>query len=195
MQQRLRSGFHAAYQSITAPSHRVWLGSTVALVLLLTLWTQISGWYRNLLIADKRSEIAADLAHDGNALTAAIDHRAVALQSLTAYILAHQTGADLPQETEADMTRETQFASNWLQQNLAGIDYVTLAPGGRQLYIFPLAGNEDQLKRRFAKTTHTRTSAGGRAGYRDAPRRTWRFRPNCPRPDTAHCLLRGVQRR
>ncbi len=145
MQQRLRSGFRAAYQSITAPSRRAWLGSVIALVLLLVLWTPISGWYRGVLIADKRSEIAASLAHDGNALVAAIDHRAVALQSLTAYILFHQTEANLPQETEADMILETQFASKWLQQNLTGIDYVAVAPDGRQRYVFPLTGNEDQL--------------------------------------------------
>jgi sensor domain CHASE-containing protein len=181
MQQRLPSGFRAAYQSITAPSRRAWLGSAATLVLLVAVWSLISSWYRDVLIADKRSEIAASLAHDGNALAAAIDHRAVALQSLTAYILFHQTEANLPQETEADMILETQFASNWLQENLTGIDYVAVAPDGRQRYVFPLTGNEDQLDVDLMK--------------QPAPGRNWQPRPSRLCPGASHRLLRGVQRR
>ena len=85
----MQAGLRAVYQAITKPSRRPWLGSAAVALLLLMLWTPISNWYRSSLIADKRGEVAVSLARDDNALTVATDRRAVILQSLTAYILAH----------------------------------------------------------------------------------------------------------
>ena len=133
----MRARFRSVYQFVITPSRRPWFGSVAVLLLLLALWLLLSSGYRNLLISDKRSEVAASLSRDDNALTVAIDRRAVVLQSLTAYILSHQD--------EAEMVRETEFALDWLQQNVTGVDYVALAPGGRQRYVFPRAGNEDQV--------------------------------------------------
>lgn len=128
MRHRLRNRFRAILQN------RAWGGAALACLLLLAGWGGIASWYRDQLLAEKRTQIRVDLEHDGNALTAAINRRVVVLQSLAAFMLAYPD--------EHDMIKEMDLASTWLHQNVTGLDYISLAPDGVQRYIFPAAGNE-----------------------------------------------------
>ena len=114
--------------------NRAWVGTALAGILLLAGWGGLANWYRDQLLAEKRTQLRADLEHEGYALTAAINRRVVLLPSLAAFSLSRPD--------ELDRVEETDRAAAWLQQNVTGLDYLSLAPDGVQRYIFPAAGNE-----------------------------------------------------
>ncbi len=130
MTHRLRNQFREdAEDRSGAARYRAWVGVVLIFISLLATWALITSWYRDQLLAERRAQLAADVAHDGNALISAINRRVVVLQSLAAFILSHHD--------ETDMVEETNLSSTWLQQNVSGIDYISIAPGGIQSYVFP----------------------------------------------------------
>lgn len=110
--------------------------TALVFISLLAGWFLIVNWYRDQLLAEKRAQLSADVVHDGNALVSAISRRAIVLQSMAAFILSHHD--------ESDMVEETNLASTWLHQNVPGVDYIAIAPGGVQHYVFPADGNADR---------------------------------------------------
>lgn len=109
----------------------------MASVLLAVAWWSGHSWHRQKLLAEKRGEVLAELDPYGNTLSIDLARRFEILGELKAFIETHRSPATLG----ADFER---WARQRLENNGA-IRVTTIAPGGRQRFVYPLAGNENVL--------------------------------------------------
>jgi len=113
---------------------RALLGALAAAVVLLgILWGAVA-IYRDHLIEDAHHELLASLQPQTHALAAAVDRRLSLLAALRAFASVNVAPDRLAAEFPT-MAAE-------LYGSVAGIRYLTLAPGGVQTYVHPLDGNE-----------------------------------------------------
>src|SRR5512140_988698 len=77
------------------PRYRAWIGSVLIFISLVVGWTLITIWYHDQLVAEKRTQLLADVIHDGNALIGAVQRRVIVLQSMAAFILSHHDETDM----------------------------------------------------------------------------------------------------
>jgi PAS domain S-box-containing protein len=113
---------------------RALLSAALALVLLALAWWQAGGWYRGYLVDDRRDDVAARLVPYGNGLMSEINLHLSQLQALKALVETD------PSQAHLDAHFET-FAAG-LCSGAASIRALTIAPGGVNQYVYPLAGNE-----------------------------------------------------
>jgi PAS domain S-box-containing protein len=114
---------------------RLWtLGALMALLL---VWWRVSLWYEQRLIADRRSEMLAEVTVRGNALSSAVNRRLARLQGLHAFVLTEYDEPNLAGKFEL-------FAAGLYEGSL-GVRNLALAPGGTVQYVFPLEGNESVI--------------------------------------------------
>jgi len=111
------------------------LAALLTLGLFISVWWGTRLWYEERLLTHERGEVTADLAPYGNALTTALNRRFALLKGLRAFVEAHASAATLGQEFEI-------FATE-LHAGTSGIRNFTVAPGGVNHYVYPLAGNEN----------------------------------------------------
>lgn len=118
-------------------NNRALLWSIVTLTVLTIVWWQLGAWYRSQLLAERRIQVAEEVALRGSALSAAINRRFALLRGLDAFVRTeHQ-----------DENFDSQFlvyAAN-LYANTTGLNNIAVAPDGVIQYIYPLEGNENIL--------------------------------------------------
>lgn len=117
-------------------------GALLALVLLLLVWWQAGQWYQAWLLADRRAQVAADLAQYGTILISTLKQRLAALEELNAFVQAYPADA-----SELTLAGEFETFAAGLYAGNAGVRYFAVAPGGIQRYVYPVAGNEAILGR------------------------------------------------
>jgi signal transduction histidine kinase len=119
-----------------SPRRGALLSASFILVLLILIWWQAGLWYQTRLLADQRTQLMSNLIPFGNALTTAINRRFALLEGLKAFAEAELNTPDAVAEGEFEI-----FAAG-LYASAKGIRNFSVAPGGVQGYVYPLAGNE-----------------------------------------------------
>ena len=125
------------------PGKRALIGGLVTLVVLLPFYLQFTLRAQEWLLSEARIEVATKLGSHGNALASALYRRLALLQSLRAYVRSELEGAP----SERALIPEARFESfaAGLSVGTTGVTHFSVAPGARQRYVYPLAGNEDVL--------------------------------------------------
>jgi signal transduction histidine kinase/sensor domain CHASE-containing protein len=110
--------------------------------LLLPVWWQAGQWYQAWLLADRRAQVAADLAQYGTALTSTLRQHFAPLNELSVFVQSLSYAASDPA-----LADEFESFAAGLYSGEVGVRYFAVAPGGIQRYVYPLAGNEAVLGR------------------------------------------------
>lgn len=117
-------------------------GALLALGLLLPIWWQAGQWYQAWLLADRRAQVAADLAQYGTALTSTLRQHFAALNELSVFVQSLPYAASDPA-----LANEFEIFAAGLYSGEVGVHYFAVAPGGIQQYVYPVTGNEVALGR------------------------------------------------
>lgn len=120
------------------PRRRLWLGLALVSVLSgLCLWGL--SYYERMLAAEARSHVALHAEVHARALSEAIASRLAMLRGLSAFVEAELDGG---QGTAQHLNRHFQAFVSPLLGAEPGIRNFSIAPGGVQRWVYPLAGNE-----------------------------------------------------
>ncbi len=111
----------------------------LVMALLLGIWWAGHLWYRNMLLAELRGDVLAELDPYGNALTIDLGRRFDLIYGLRGWAITNPAPAELGANFET-------FARE-LGQGIAGVRNMNIAPGGIVRLVYPRVGNEAILGR------------------------------------------------
>ncbi len=133
----VRKAFARYLQRVTGtPRGGALLASGLVLILLLPIWWWVGRWYQDRLLAEQRTEVAAETVVRANALSLAITRRLARLQGLYAFVQTRPTD-DIAQSFD-------EFAAQ-LYAGSRGIHFLVLAPEGTIRFIYPREPNADMI--------------------------------------------------
>lgn len=135
MLKRLIKQYRLFFDSTTYPGNRALTVALLVFVLLILIGLFPAQLYRNWLLSSQKSQVIANLAPYGNAMTTSMNQRFALLEGLRAFTQAYLP--EPPSKTEFDA-----FASG-LYATSPGIRNFSIAPDGIQLHVYPLKGNEN----------------------------------------------------
>jgi PAS domain S-box-containing protein len=116
------------------PDGRALLAALLTLAVVLPLWWLAGRWYGDRLLEQERADAVLETSLRANALSSTINRRLARLQGLYAFVLVELSEKDFAAQFE-------RFASG-LYAGARGISYLTVAPGGKVLHVYPPTGNE-----------------------------------------------------
>jgi PAS domain S-box-containing protein len=131
---RNQPGFRMRTAAAIKRGGRALLAALFTLVLLTFIWFQATNWYRDHLLAQKKSEAKVETSLRGNAIAVAIDRRFNLIEGLNAFV---QSESNL----EGIQQRFPTYAAGLFASTL-GIRNIAIAPDGVVQFIYPLEGNE-----------------------------------------------------
>lgn len=105
--------------------------SACALTAMLLIYAQITWWYQNFLITEKRSQVESILSPNGNNLNNALNRRFTLISALDAYIQSHLV------DKRAFTSEQFVPFSRALYSSISGINQISAAPGGVITFEYP----------------------------------------------------------